>query len=166
MIRVTREMLPFLLLGRELELNVDRRYVKGKMYAAGVHRKEICRVQVLKVDETDAGWTVTVRRLSGDQARLFTRSGGYVSAAVEANPDDPDVLRGADFHEPEPLSEQQLRDLTRYRPALDHAERAKPILELRDRIMAELDEALRTAPSRADRDKLRTMRHHASKLGQ
>lgn len=168
MIVVSKANLRFLLAGRAIEVDVPREYRRGRSYALGTrHNRTVCRVQILACRQLADGWRVTVRQMSGDEVRLLARSGsrGYVTAPVEADPADPDVLRGAASEEPEALSEEQVRHLARYRAARDRMVRSAPIMDLRDRMLAELDDAMRSTPSRDDKAKLRAARHHLSRLG-
>lgn len=168
MIVVDRGRLKFLLAGRAVTVDVTREYRRHGVYALGISpRKSSCRVQVVeRFRLNDGTWRLTIKRLSGDEVRLFKRSGSYATAPVELDPADPDVLRGADFHEPEALSDEQLRHLAAYRPAVAHNRRVDPVFEARDRLCAELDEMMRSSGSREDRDKIRAARHHLGKLGQ
>jgi hypothetical protein len=166
MIRLTRESLKFLLAGQSVPLEVDRQYKRGGIYSVGVARKMICQAQVIACEEQGSHWRITVKRLSGDEARLFTHSGGTVKAPVEANPDDPDVLRGADFYEPEPLTDAQVRDLNYYR-ATSHRARITKNLDPTENVLATLDEMLSAgAMSGKARDHLRAARHHVRKASE
>lgn len=111
MIRIDKPKFKFLYAGHELEVDVSREYRKGRVYAAGkAHNKTAsCQVQVTSCKRREGGWTITVKRLSGDVVRLMGRSGGYVTAAVELNPDDPDVLVGGWKREPEPIDPLYVR---------------------------------------------------------
>lgn len=139
MILIEKGQLRFLLAGRPIEVDVTREHRKHRAYAVGIrHNRTLCHIEVTAIEKLPAGWKLTIRKLTGDQVRLFSRSGGYVTAPVEANPDDPDVLRGADFHEPEAVDEETQEQLTelgtlrwRQEHALRESERATVALHER-----------------------------------
>ncbi len=142
MIIVGKETLKFLLNGRQVVARVESgAYRRNRTYAVGVrHNKTVCRVRVIKVvDSGDGVDELTIARVSGDEVKLFTRSGGYVRAPVEADPMDPDVLRGADFTEPEAVDDEtqaKLTELGTMRWRQEHA------LREAQRVTAEMHERL------------------------
>ena len=153
MILIDKPKLKFLLAGRQIDVDVNRAYRKGRVYAVGVrHNKPAtCRVQILECKAQENGWTIRVQRLSGDIVRLMTRN-GYVEAPVELDPDDPDVLIGGMTSEPEPLDAATLK-----RYAIEgyagHARRKT--LELRRRHVRSATIRLREAERREDWDAYR-----------
>lgn len=156
---VDRSKLKFLLAGRSLLVKVSREHRKGRTYAVGTsYKNTICRVEVLEVVPLPDGWRLEIRRVTEDTPRLLAANPAGMRTDYVTDP-----LKAA-RGEPEALSDKQVQELTRYRAAVAHNERTAPILDLRDRLVAELDEALRTSQSRDERDKLRAARHHLRRI--
>lgn len=133
MIVVDRPKLRFLLNGRQIQVDVKRdAYKKGRDYAVGTsHKRSVCRARILEVVEIETGWRLTIQREGGDEVRLMARSvsRGVVTAPVEADPDDPDVLRGGLRDEPELVDEGTQREFSATAFARDAERRRERVRE-------------------------------------
>lgn len=160
MIIIDKPKLKFLLAGRAVQIEAGREYRKGRSYALGLsHKRSICRVEVLDVDGSDEmGWVLSVKLASTDTPRLLAADPAGMRSDYVSDPQK--AARG----EPEALTDAQLHDLTKFRAAVDHGRRVAPMLDMRDRLVAELDEALRSNVSRDTKDKIRAARHHLRKI--
>lgn len=160
MIVLDRPKLKFLLAGRAITVDVTRTYRKGRSYAVGTsHKRSVCRVQVLEIFElNDTTRRLTIKLSTEEKPRLLAANPAGMRSDYTNDP------KRAAQGEPEALTDAQLQDLTKYRAAHAHGAQAAPLLDWRDRLVAELDEAMRSAPSRDTRDKLRAAKHHLTKI--
>jgi hypothetical protein len=67
--------LKFLRAGRTIRIQVAREYRQGRDYAAGVRRNNtVCRVQIVEIEPTDAGWTMLIRQHQLEQPVYLARN--------------------------------------------------------------------------------------------
>ena len=89
MIVVDKRKLRFLLAGRTLELSAGREYRKGRDYAVGVNRKQICRATILSCEPAADGFVIRIRQHREVPLKFLARDPGaqrrdYVSEPSKA----------------------------------------------------------------------------------